>query len=293
MNEREHREELYTVNSSARESLASGAASRLNEITALVRQSRSAAETPPRTVSRNLWTRTIDRILNTLRRYAVPLHFIGYILAALALFLYARLVALTTRLITNGQNQWPMLPEPVVLALWHGDAPAFITAFARKRPRGEVGIMVARDPRGDSLALLCQMLGLKVVRGDSGDQAWEALRKLAVLIESGASVVITADGMGPSRVVKVGALALASATGAPIVPLGANCYPALAQRRKWDAARNPVPFGHISVFMGPVKSIPVISDIETLEKERISLQQAIEEASAAAARLVYPVSRLI
>lgn len=240
----------------------------------------------PANKHRSLWTRILDVILRTLRRYAPPIHYVGYILTAVALFVYARLIALTIRLKTAGEPRWPNVPESVVVALWHRDAPSLIAAFASKRPRQKVGIMVARDPRGDSLALLCQMLGLEVVRGDNEERGWEALEELAQFIEDGGSVLITADGMGPARVAKVGTVALASATGAPMIALGAACRPAIVQRGKWDVARNPVPFGHVSVFTGFDKSVPRIHDSDSLEKERAWLQSAIEGASSAAEEIL-------
>ncbi len=48
----------------------------------------------------------------------------------------------------------------------------------------------------------------------------EALAELVREMSRGASAVITADGTGPALVAKVGAVALASATGAPLVPSG-------------------------------------------------------------------------
>jgi hypothetical protein len=70
---------------------------------------------------------------------------------------------------------------------------------------------------------------------------------------------IPADGGGPAHVVKVGALALASATRVPLVPLSANCHPAIVERRKWDAARNPVPFAKIAVARGEARTCGPLS----------------------------------
>ena len=226
----------------------------------------------------------MDALLTAVRRYALPVHCVLVVVGAVALYLYARFVALTARLATTGGRRWPDVPAPSVLAIWHGDAPSLLVAFARRRPRPRLTIMVARDPRGDCLALLCRMLGLRVVRGESGEGGWSALAALAREVGRGSCALITADGGGPARSAKVGAVALASATGAPLVAVGADCRPALFERRKWDRARNPVPFGRVTVALGRSQLIPPLDDSSSVERERCRLQSALEE-SAAAARL--------
>lgn len=286
MNEREHRNAVYTVTTANADSAANLVLRRLGEFGVLVRESHLFDDTLTGLAGRNLWTRSLDKLLKALRRYAPPLHFVGYLLTAIVLFLYARLLGFTTRLVTGGEERWPEIRGPAILALWHGDAPALITAFAAKQPRVEVCIMVGSDPRGDSLALLCRLLGLRVERGDNEEGGWEALAKLALLLEQGVSVLITPDGTGPARRVKPGILALASVTGVPIVPIGASCYPAVVQRRKWDAARNPLPFSRVSVVVGSRHTLPLIRDTKTLLKERDKIEEALTEASSAAVALV-------
>ena len=180
-----------------------------------------------RHAGRNLFTRLLDQFFAAARYYVPPLHWIGAATFAIIFFAYARLVALTMRLITTGNIRWPSIPVPCVVALWHGDAPSLLVAFAKRRPTVGIAIMIASDSRGDFLALLCRMLGLDVVRGDGAENGWQALAVLAHKIEQGVSVIITVDGGGPAHIVKVGALALASATHVPLVPLGTNCHPAI------------------------------------------------------------------
>src|SRR5215207_8971597 len=73
--------------------------------------------------------------------------------------------------------------------------------------------------------------------------------------------------------------ALASATGVPLVTLGANCHPAIVERHKWDSARNPVPFGKVAIVCGPARTIESLSDLETIEENCRYLQSALEELS--------------
>lgn len=234
---------------------------------------RSAA----RDLGRNVLTRTVDTAFALLRKYLPPLHWIGVALIATILFLYARLVALTARLVTTGEQPWPNVPSQCVLALWHRDAPSLLVAFAKRRPRGRTVIMVSRDPRGDYLALLSRLIGLGVVRGDSETGGWEALLELADELTDGASVILTADGGGPARIAKVGAVALASSAGVPLIPLTADCHPSIQEHHKWDAARNPLPFCSLLIAIGPSRKFDVFEDLPSVERARAWLEKTLNK----------------
>ena len=232
---------------------------------------------------RNVFTRTLDTVFALVRKYLPPLHWLLVVLAATILFLYAQLVALTSRLVTNGSQQWPDVPTPSVLALWHRDAPSLLVAFTKRRPKARTVIMISRDPRGDTLAFLCRLIGLEVVRGDSRDGGWDALLELANKLINGACVILTADGGGPARIAKVGAVALASSVGVPLIPLAADCHPAIEEHHKWDAARNPLPFGNLLVLIGMAHRFNPLEDLSSIEAARSWLGTALTRAGFDAA----------
>jgi lysophospholipid acyltransferase (LPLAT)-like uncharacterized protein len=147
-----------------------------------------------------------------------------------------------------------------------------------------MAIMIARDPRGDCLALFCRLLGLRVVRGESGESGWEALAQLAREMARGGCAVITADGGGPARVAKVGAVALAAATGALLLPVGADCRPAIYERHKWDRVRTPLPFGHVAVALGRLCDSPAMTDLAQIDEARRRLQDSLNKVVATARR---------
>jgi lysophospholipid acyltransferase (LPLAT)-like uncharacterized protein len=149
-----------------------------------------------------------------------------------------------------------------------------------------MAIMIARDPRGDCLALFCRLLGLRVVRGESGESGWDALAELARRMTRGVCAAITADGGGPARVAKVGAVALASATGAPLLPVCADCRPAIYERHKWDRVRTPLPFGHIDIALGQPRDYRALTDLASIEEARRLLQDALNEVAATARRAI-------
>ena len=250
------------------------AANRLARISDLLA---SAHKPKAEKAARNLLTRALDSTFAVVRKYLPPLHWLGAALMATVMFLYAQLVALTARLVSTGSPSWPNISAPSVLALWHRDAPSLLVVFAKRRPFCTTVIMISRDPRGDYLAMLCRMIGFHVVRGDSEEGGWEALSQLARELINGASVVITADGGGPARQAKVGAVVLASAAGVPLIPLTADCYPALAEPHKWDAARNPLPFCTLKILLGSPRQFAPFQDLSSVEEARAWLEKTLNE----------------
>jgi lysophospholipid acyltransferase (LPLAT)-like uncharacterized protein len=252
------------------------AANRLTLISQLLADSEKLAD---KDLGRNVLTRTLDTVFALERKYLLPLHWLVAAVTSVILFLYVRLVALTSRLITTGSQEWPDVPTPSVLALWHHDAPSLLVAFAKRRPRTRMVIMISLDPRGDTLALLCRLVGLGVVRGDSHERGWDALLQLAHELMNGACVILTADGGGPARIAKVGAVALASSVGVPLIPVAANCRPAIEERHKWDAARNPLPFGSLFVLLGLARRFEPFEERSSIEEARSWLEATLTLAS--------------
>lgn len=244
---------------------------RLDHISRLWSTLAKAEENP----GRNVLTRTVDAAFAFVRDYLPPIHWFFAAITAMFSFLYAQFVAVTARLDTAGDVRWPDVSAPCVLALWHRNAPSLVVAFAKKRPRARTLIMIARDPRGDYIAMLCRWLGFAVVRGDSEDGGWKALQQLANELLDGACVILTADGSGPAQVAKIGAVALASSAGVPLIPLFADCHPAIPEPHKWDAARNPVPFCKVTVSLGPPRVFGFFEDLPDVQEARAWLEQEL------------------
>ena len=273
-----HQPELYTDGADE----AAEAIRRLQRIAETLKQSDAREPRTGERSYRNWWTRELDALLAATRRYAPPIHWLWVVVVALGFYIYARLVASTMRLTVVGERRWPGFPSPCVLAMWHGCANSWLVVVARRKPRSPLAIMIARDPRGDCLAFFCRLLGLRVVRGESGESGWEALAELAREMASGVCAVITADGGGPAHVAKVGAVALASATGAPLLPVGADCSPAIYERHKWDRVRTPLPFGHVAIALGQQCAYPLLADSASIEEARRRLQDALNDVAATA-----------
>lgn len=231
---------------------------------------------------RNAFTRGVDRLILWIRRYLAPLHWTGAVLFGVTMYVYAFLVGRTARMVTVGSRKWPELPERCVLALWHGSAPSLFGALAKCKPATTVAIMVATEPRGDALFVLCRLLGLRVIRGDWGHHGWPALKQIAEIVAAGACAIITPDGGGPRQSARAGVLVLAAAAGVPLIPIGAECRPAIGEPHKWDKARNPLPFGRIAISIEEPIQFAEFHDAAEIETSRLCLEQALNRAKSRA-----------
>ena len=245
----------------------------------LVRHLQTTRHVSARAAGRTSFTRGLDAFMLWVRRYAPPIHWLGALLFGSGLFVYAWLVARTSRLTTLGERAWPDLPDRGVLAVWHDSAPALLAALAKRKPRVKTVIMVATEPRGDSLTILCRLLGLHVIRGDWEHHGWQSVARLADQVSRGACAIITPDGGGPRRLARAGVLVLAAAAGVPVIPIGADCHPALREPHKWDQPRNPVPFGHVAICIDPELEVNDFADQSALESARLRLEQALIASS--------------
>lgn len=225
------------------------------------------------------FTRALDLLLGFIRRRLPPLHWIIGRAFALTFFCYAKWVASTITVSISGTSLWEDSSSGVVLVTWHGEAPALLSALIARRASRPILILIATDPRGDYLSILCSWLGFRIVRGDSLHGGWEALAYIAEQVRGGAMALITADGGGPALTAKVGAVALACAAHVPLIPVGANCIPAAVQKHKWDTARNPLPYGRLTVIDGQSISFGAITDATALEAARQQLQDALNQVS--------------
>ena len=227
---------------------------------------------------RNAFTRSVDRLLLWIRHYLAPVHWLGASLFGFTMYSYAWMVGRTVRLVAAGSRKWPDLPEHCVLAIWHGSAPSLLAVMARSKPHSPIAILIATEPRGDALMVLCRLLGLRVIRGDWEHHGWPALARMAEVVAGGACAVITPDGGGPRCVARAGALVLAAVSDVPLIAIGAACHPAISEPRKWDKSRNPLPFGQIAIAIEEPLHFHEFPDADAVESARLVLEQTLNRA---------------
>jgi hypothetical protein len=196
--------------------------------------------------------------------------------------LVLRVLGLTWRVTTSGPDPFA-LSEPVVGALWHEGL--FVAAW-RWRGRG-VAVPVSRSRDGDLIDAVLARLGFaESPRGSSSRGASSLLRAMLRASRAGQLVAVLTDGpRGPARVAKPGAVALASAAGAALVPIGVAARPCL-RFGSWDRTMLPLPFARVHCVYGPATRLPKRSGEADLPRWSAELGASLDRLRADAAREV-------
>jgi hypothetical protein len=192
---------------------------------------------------------------------------IGYPLIAL--------LGLTLRLRVEGREHLDAVTlsdQPFILSVWHGRILPLSWFFRR---RGLV-VITSQNFDGEWIARIIARLGYGTARGSTSSNARAALHQMVREIRAGRSTAFTLDGpRGPALEAKPGAVWLASATGAPLLPAHAE-----AERywvlKSWDRTQIPKPFSRVAVVVGaPLAVSRRLSDDE-MEHQRQALESALE-----------------
>ncbi len=160
-----------------------------------------------------------------------------------------------------------------LFALFHGRM--FIPVWLH-RQQG-ITALVSQSRDGEAVARLVQRLGYHTVRGSSHRGGRDALRGMVQANRDHGTTAIMVDGpRGPREEPKLGTLAIARNSGAPILPtLGAACPN--WQLHSWDRFQIPKPFSRAVIGYGEPLDIPRNARGEELERLRIELKQRLLE----------------
>jgi lysophospholipid acyltransferase (LPLAT)-like uncharacterized protein len=171
---------------------------------------------------------------------------------------------------------------PLVMTIWHGNLS--VAAYGWRDRKIAVAVSLSRD--GDWIDAVLARLGFaESPRGSSSRGATSLLRELIRRTRAGEPVAILLDGpRGPAGVAKPGAVALARATGARLVPVGIAAAPGF-RFGSWDRTLLPYPFASVRIVFGAPLLVPRDADDEALEAKRRELEAELHrlDGSAAAA----------
>jgi lysophospholipid acyltransferase (LPLAT)-like uncharacterized protein len=147
------------------------------------------------------------------------------------------------------------------------------------RDRAGGVVMVSRSRDGDLIADTVERFGMRAVRGSSGHGGRDALSLMtdALKYDNVSAGVIVDGPRGPALEAKAGAIALARATGLPIVPGTWWCKP-MARVKSWDRTIVPLPFSRIAFAFGEPLFVARDADADTVEAARAELTQRLREA---------------
>jgi len=164
---------------------------------------------------------------------------------------------------------------PAIACFWHNRILAISAMFLREYPkgvRGGVTVLTSPSKDGEILSRLMAHLGMGSVRGSSSKRGARAMREMITLLEGGQDIAITPDGpRGPRYTLGPGAIALASETGAPIIPFHAK-YTSCVRMKTWDGFIVPLPFSEIHVTVDEPWYIPTGLNPAEFEQFRTNLE---------------------
>lgn len=158
--------------------------------------------------------------------------------------------------------------SPAIAAFYHYSI-LYVFYHLRKYP---AAVMVSSSEDGDYIASLARVLGFIPVRGSRHNRGLGAMREMLRMLKQGRSCGIVADGSrGPARIVQPGAVAMASRTGVPVVPMAwsASRY---FYFNSWDKTAIPMPFAKIYYHFGEPLAVPSGLDSSQLEEYRQVLE---------------------
>jgi lysophospholipid acyltransferase (LPLAT)-like uncharacterized protein len=143
------------------------------------------------------------------------------------------------------------------------------------------GVLVSLSRDGTLIAGILARLGYQPVRGSSSRGGAGGLRELEAMLRAGRSVALTPDGpRGPRHRAQWGAVALAAATGRPILPLAASTQPAWTLG-SWDGFQIPRPGARGVIVFGEPLAVPEDADPAAWSAR---LESALNAAEAEADR---------
>ena len=169
-----------------------------------------------------------------------------------------------------GHSQAQSDQNPYLAALFH-ESLLPCTWFFRDRL---YSVAVSRSRDGDRVRASLLALGYdEPARGSSSRGGPAALRGLVRMLDRGTTVSVLVDGpRGPAREAKVGVVALARLTRAPIQPVAFSARPAI-RLKSWDRSLIPLPFARVVCAFGEPIAPPQSGD----EADEQAITHRLEE----------------
>jgi lysophospholipid acyltransferase (LPLAT)-like uncharacterized protein len=160
----------------------------------------------------------------------------------------------------------------VLLCGWHQQFFAAIHHFktyASYRP----ALMISQSKDGDIIAGIAEKSGWHTVRGSSSRNGGRALKEMVGQLQLTGLAAHVVDGpKGPAGIIKAGAVSLARAAGAVVVPIYTTSDRAW-YFKSWDRFMLPKPFAKVSLRFGEMLDLSTGEGDEAFEDHRVRLQQ--------------------
>lgn len=181
----------------------------------------------------------------------------------------------TFRLKIENEKEWMDYRRDggvVLLCAWHQQFFSAIRHFKNYKIFNP-GIMISQSGDGEIVAKIALRSGWNPVRGSSSKGGMGALRKMIAHLKENKLALHIIDGpKGPSGIVKPGAIRLAHAADAVIVPFSVSAEKAW-YFNSWDKFLLPKPFSKVFIRFGEMIKFDRVKDREIFERQRMRLEE--------------------
>ncbi|MFC7336359.1 lysophospholipid acyltransferase family protein [Haloferula chungangensis] len=167
-------------------------------------------------------------------------------------------------------------PGPVIYCLWHNrifTVPAAWRKLCGADRRAVVLTSASHD--GAMLARAVGVFGIGAVRGSSSRRGVAALVALRKAMREGLDICLTPDGpRGPRYVLQPGAVKLAEAGRAPIIPVHVE-FSSAWKLKSWDRFHVPKPFSKVRVIFDEALAVPAELSESEFEEWRLRIESVL------------------
>ncbi|MBW2595906.1 MAG: lysophospholipid acyltransferase family protein [Deltaproteobacteria bacterium] len=190
------------------------------------------------------------------------------------LYHFIRTYSSTFRLTIENEGAWRTHIRQggkILLCTWHQQFFSAIRHF-QKYSHLRPGLMISRSFDGDIIAGVAKHTGWYTMRGSSSRGGRAALGDMIMkLKETGLAAHIVDGPRGPAGIVKAGAVRLANAAGAAIVPFYVSADRAW-YFRSWDRFMLPKPFARVTIRFGDIIPWKTMETEDEFEIQRNTLE---------------------
>jgi lysophospholipid acyltransferase (LPLAT)-like uncharacterized protein len=176
--------------------------------------------------------------------------------------------------------------RPIIGVFWHQRILAVPPLWRRLRRRtgfgGRAVAIVSTHGDGELVARTLAPFDIAALRGATRRGGARAARTARAAVAEGASLAVVVDGpRGPHGHVHAGAIYLARATGAPLVPVTFAVARGV-RASSWDRLLVPLPFTRGRYHAGAPLWVAADADEPALEAARLDLAARLHDFNAAA-----------
>lgn len=193
------------------------------------------------------------------------------------LYLFARAYSFTFRMKVENEEEWMEYLKnggTVLICGWHQQFFSAIRHFPKYKTF-RPSVMVSQSKDGEIGAGVARRAGWVPVRGSSSRGGREALKMMIANLKETRLAGHVLDGpRGPMGKVKPGAIRLAQAAGAVIVPFYVRAENGW-QFNSWDKFLLPKPFSRVTLCFGKMINLEEINDEESFEKQRKRIEDIL------------------